>query len=104
MVAVQAPDVARMLQRPAERVVEAEVGGVDRGRLLDAALLEQQRAVGVAGRLHPAPRLVVGQRVVEFDCPPQVSKPRRIALAVGDFAVEHRRGDARMSRLVLLNR
>ena len=59
VVAVQAPHVARVLARPGQRGVQPEVGGVHLGGLLDAALLEQQRAVGVPGRLHPAPRLVV---------------------------------------------
>ena len=74
VVAVQAPHVARMLAGSAQRGIEAEVGGVHRGGVLDVALLEQQRAVGVPGRLHPAPRFVVGQRVVEFDRPPQLGE------------------------------
>ena len=61
VVAVQAPHVARMLARPGQVGIETEVGGIHLGGLLDVALLEQQRTVGVPGRLHPPPRLVVGK-------------------------------------------
>ena len=72
VVAVQAPDVARMLAGPGQGVIKAEVGPVDGLGLGDPALLEQQRAIGVPGRLHPAPRLVVGKPVVEIDRAAQV--------------------------------
>src|SRR3954447_4593984 len=55
VIAVQAPDVVRVLAGPSQRAVEPEVGAVHRRRLLDMALLEQQRAERMAGRLHPAP-------------------------------------------------
>ena len=74
VVAVQAPHVAGVLARPAQCAVEAEVGGVHLGGKLDVPLLEQQRTVGVPGRLHPAPRLVVGQRVVEFVKDPKTGR------------------------------
>jgi Putative transposase len=46
-----------MLAGPAELAVEAEIRAVDRFRLGDPALLQQQRTERVPGRLHPAPRL-----------------------------------------------
>jgi acyl-coenzyme A synthetase/AMP-(fatty) acid ligase len=67
VVAVQAPDVARMPAWPPQGVVQAEVGTVDRRRLIDLTLLEKQGAEGVASRLHPVPRLVVEQLVVPLD-------------------------------------
>ena len=90
MVAVQAPQVAGVLAGPAQRRVQAKVCLVDFRGLFHPALLEQQCAVGVPGGLHPPPRLVVGQCVVEFDGSPQVregllEKP----FPIGDFTVEH---------------
>src|SRR5215470_1995002 len=72
--AVQAPDVLRMLAGAAELAVIAEIGAIDRLRLLDATLLQQQRSERMPRRLHPAPRFVVGQRVVEFDRTPQMGE------------------------------
>ena len=103
--AVQAPDVVGVLAGAAKRAVEAEVGAVDRFRLLDLALLEQQRAERVARRLHPAPRLVVGQGVVQLDRPAQVVEGLRRWLpfrySISPFSISA--ATARMSRQVLLN-
>ena len=86
--AVQAPDVLGMLAGPRQGGVETEIGAVDRLRLLDAALLEQQRAERMARRLHPAPRLVIGQRVVELDRAAQMRERLiEMAFAVLDLAV-----------------
>src|SRR5215213_6552486 len=63
---VQAPDVLGMLAGAAQLAVVAQVGSVDRFGLLEMALLQQQCAQRMPRRLHPAPRLVVGQRVVEL--------------------------------------
>ncbi len=94
METVQGPDVARVLQRAREGAVQAEVGPVDRFRLLDPSLFEEECAVGVPGGLHPAPRLVVGEVVVQFDGAFQGGEGDVVvALAVLQFAVEHRRGD-----------
>ena len=90
VVPVQAPDVTRMLARPAQCRVEAEVGRVHLGRLLDMPPFEQERAVGMSRRLHPAPRFVIRQGVVEFDRPPQMGEGIVVsAFPVVDFAVEH---------------
>src|SRR5690242_98026 len=64
VVAVQAPDVAGVPAGPPQRVIDPEVGAVHRSRLLDVALLQQQRSERVACRLHPPPRLVVEQAVI----------------------------------------
>src|SRR5690348_6497331 len=90
VVPVQAPDVAGVLAGPGQRAVQAEIGAVDRLRLGQPSLFEQQGAVGVPGRLHPAPWLVVGQAVVEFDRPAQQAE-RLVVVAppVLDLAVEH---------------
>jgi hypothetical protein len=94
VVAVQAPDVARALQRPGQGVVEPEVRPVDRGGLLHPSLLEQQCAVGVPRRLHPAPRLVARQPVVQLDGAAQVGERLLdVALPVFELAVEHGRSD-----------
>src|SRR5581483_2089962 len=90
VVAVQAPDVAGMLAGPGQGAVEPEVGPVDRFSFLDPALLEQQRAVGVPGGLHPAPRLVVGQPVLEFDRAAQAGEGRVVvSVAVFHLARQH---------------
>src|SRR5262249_22193700 len=74
MQSVQAPEVVRMLTGPAELAIEAEIGPVNRFGLGDPSLLEQQRTEGVPRRLHPAPGLIVWQRVVEFDRPAQMAE------------------------------
>lgn len=94
MEAVQRPHVARVLERSREGVVQAEVGAVDGLRLGDAPLFEQEGAVGVAGRLHPAPGLVVGEVVVQLYGAFQGREGGvELTFAVGEFAVQHRRGD-----------
>src|SRR5581483_2451732 len=55
VIAVQAPDVVRVLAGARQRGIEPEVSGIDGGGLLDVPLFEQQRAVRVPGGLHPAP-------------------------------------------------
>ena len=51
-------------------------------------------AVGVPGRLHPSPRFVVGECIVEFDGGPQIGEGVvELSFSVGDFAVEHLGGD-----------
>ncbi|BDN81835.1 hypothetical protein NJB1907Z4_C20500 [Mycobacterium pseudoshottsii] len=65
VIPVQAPNVSGMLTRPGQGGVQSQVGGIHRGRLLDMALFEQQRPIRMPGGLHPAPGLVVGQRVIE---------------------------------------
>ena len=88
--AVQAPHVVGMPARPAQLAVEAQVGPVDGLGLVEAALLHQQRPEGVAGGLHPAPRLVVGQVVVELDRPTEVLEGGvEVAPAVLDLAGHH---------------
>lgn len=58
--------MATGLLEPAEaRGLDGDVGA----RLGHLALLEQQRSEGVAHRLHPSPRLVVREAVVELDGP-----------------------------------
>src|SRR3954471_1258908 len=90
VVSVQAPYVARVLARSAQGGIEPEVGGVHLGGLLDTTLLQQQRAVGVPGRLHPAPRFVVGECVVAFDGAPQMwERYIELPFPVSDFTVQH---------------
>src|SRR5262245_66341923 len=80
-----------MLARTAEPAVEAEIRAVNPFGLGDSALLEQQRAERVSSRLHPAPRLVVGQRVVEFDRTSQMSEGHLVVAApILKLAVKHR--------------
>ena len=94
VVAVQAPDVAWMLTGPGQSVVEAKVGTVDGLGLGQHVLLEEQGTVGVPGGLHPTPRLVVGQTVVQFDRTAQVREGRVVVPSpVFQFAVQHRLGD-----------
>src|SRR4051794_17381690 len=88
---MQAPYVSGMPGRARDRRVVAQVLGVDGLGLLDPILLEQQRAVGVARGLHPAPRLVIRQRVVERDRSAEVLERRGVTAApVLELAVEHR--------------
>ena len=48
----------------------------------------------MTGRHHPAPRLVIGQRIFEFDCPPQVAKGLVVvSLVVLGLAIEHVAGN-----------
>ena len=48
----------------------------------------------MAGRLHPSPRLVIGQSVAELDRPAQVREGRvMVSLSIFQFAIEHRFGD-----------
>jgi hypothetical protein len=55
--------------------------------------------------LHPAPRLVVGEAVVEFDGAPQVAEcVVELPFAISDFAVEHFARDGQDVAAVLLNR
>src|SRR4029078_2867570 len=77
--AMQAPYIVGMLAGAAQRVVEAEIGAIDRFRLFDLALFEQKRARRMAGRLHPAPGLVIGQGVVELDGRAQMRKGLSVA-------------------------
>src|SRR5437764_11009309 len=95
VVAVQAPDVVGVLAGTPQGAVQPQVGPVDRLGVLQPVLLEQQCPEGVAGRLHPSPRLVVEQVVVPLD---RVAEMRErllgVALAVLDLAVQHRLGDA----------
>ena len=94
VVAVQAPDVAWVLAGPRQRVVEAQVGAVDGLGLGHHVLFQKQGTVGVPGGLHPAPRLVVGQTVVQFDRTAQVREGRVVVPPpVCQFAVQHRLGD-----------
>src|SRR5215470_2158288 len=93
VVAVQAPDVSGVLARPGQRVVQAEVGPVDGFGLGHPSLLQEERAVGVPGRLHPAPRLIVGKPVVELDRVPQPGEGLVVVPpAVLQFPVQHRPG------------
>src|SRR5689334_18212628 len=79
-----------MVARPVQGRVQPEVGGVHRGGLVDPALFEQQGTVGVPGGLHPPPRFVVRQCVVELDRAPQVAEGvGEIAFPVSDLTVEH---------------
>ena len=95
MVAVQAPHIARMLAGPAQRGIQPQIGGVHRRGLLHLPLLEQQRAVGMPGGLHPAPGLVVGQRVVQLDSAAQVGEGLvETPCAIVDLPVEHGGGDS----------
>ena len=53
-------------------------------------LFQQQRAKSVSGGLHPSPRLVIRQRVVQFDGPTQVVKRLLVvALVIGQFTKHH---------------
>jgi hypothetical protein len=88
-----------VLAGPAQLAVETEIGTVDRLGLLDASLLQQERSERVAGRLHPAPGLVIGQRVVELDRLAQMREGRVVvALAVLQLALEHLLGHAQGDR------
>ena len=68
-------------QRPAVLGVQLEVAAVDALGLLDATLLEQERAERVRRRLEPAPRLVVLQRLVLRDRVAQVLEGALVAAA-----------------------
>ena len=79
-----------MLAGAAQLAVKAEVGAVHRLGFLDASLLEEKGSQRMAGRLHPSPRLVIGQPVAELDRLAQVCEGRVIVtLPVFQFAVEH---------------
>ena len=82
---VQRPEVVGVLAGPAQLAVQPEIGAVDRLGLLDASLLQQERAERMAGRLHPAPGLVIGQRVVALDRPAQM-REGRVVVALAVFA------------------
>ncbi len=90
VIAVQTPDILGMLEGSRQRVIESEIGAVDRFGLLNLPCSSSRRPVGVARRLHPAPRLVVGQSVVEFDRFAQVGKGCiEVAFAILQFAIQH---------------
>ena len=94
MQTVQAPQVAGVLAGPAQGLVETEIGPIDRLGLLILILLHQQRTEGMAGRLHPAPGLVIGQGVVQLDRFAQMVKGDLVvAAAVFQLAVQHLLGD-----------
>lgn len=101
MVSVQRPHVAGMLQRARQPlgavVVDAKISRVHGQRLSGAAALEEERALGVAHRLHPAPGLVVGQGVSEGDGGREAREGVVVAggraLAEADLGVEHGGGD-----------
>src|SRR5207245_3297399 len=65
--AIEAPRFLGVLARAAQGAVAAEIGAIDALRLLDAPLLQQQRAERMTRRLHPAPGFVIGKVVVELD-------------------------------------
>src|SRR5947209_4078936 len=91
---VQAPDIVGMLAGPAEPAIQAQVRAVDRLGLLEPSLLQQQSAQRMPRRLHPAPRLVVGQRVVELDRAPQMGEADiDIAATIFELAAQHLLGD-----------
>ena len=92
--AVQAPHVVGMLVGAGELAVVAEVRAIDRLGLREMPLLQQERAQRMARRLHPAPRLVVGQRIVELDGAAQMGEGRvDVAAAVFQLAAQHLGGD-----------
>ena len=94
MQAVQRPDVLGMPARADHARVEAQIRPVHRLRLRRLALLEQQRAEGMAGRLHPPPGLVVGQVVLETHRLAQVNEGGvETPSPVLDLAARHLRGD-----------
>ncbi|CRK04361.1 hypothetical protein BN1723_008873 [Verticillium longisporum] len=90
-----------MLQRARQPlgavVVDAKISRVHGQRLSGAAALEEERALGVAHRLHPAPGLVVGQGVSEGDGGREAREGVVVAggraLAEADLGVEHGGGD-----------
>lgn len=93
VVPVEGPDVVGVPLRAREGVVvvvEPQVGGVDLGGHFDVTLFEKQGAVGVARGLHPTPRFVVGEGVVQPDGLPE---PRvglvEMTLAVRYLPFEH---------------
>ncbi|CRK33063.1 hypothetical protein BN1708_006007, partial [Verticillium longisporum] len=89
-----------MLQRARQPlgavVVDAEIGRVHGQRLGRAAALEEERALGVAYRLHPAPGLVVGQGVGQGDGVGEAGErvvAGGCALAEANLGLEHGGGD-----------
>ena len=94
MEAVEAPDVVGMAARPDDALVEPEILAIDGFGLGDPALLEEQGAERMPHGLHPAPRLVVGEVVLQpYRLPEVVEGVVVAALPVLDFAVEHCRRD-----------
>ena len=91
---VQRPDVAGVLDGTRQRVVESEIGAVDRLRLAMTSLVQQQRSECVTGWLHPTPRLVVHEFVRGDDCVAQMVEPFvDSSRLVGEFALGHVSGD-----------
>src|SRR6476620_8506715 len=91
---VQRPEIIGMLAGAAQLAVETEVGAVYRLGFLDPSLLEQKGSERMAGRLHPSPRLVIGQPVAEFDRSAQMREGGVVlALAIFQLAIQHRLRD-----------
>ena len=92
---VQRPQIIGMLAGAAQLAVKTEIRAVYRLGLLDPSLLEEKRPERMAGRLHPSPWLVIGQRVAELDRPAQVREGCvMVALSIFQLAVQHRFGHA----------
>lgn len=69
--AVQRPDIVRMLGA-LHRAAQAQIVAIDLLGLRRMALVEQQCGQRMARRMHPGPRLGVGEVVVELDRAAQV--------------------------------
>ena len=67
---------------PGSAPPEAEILAIDHLGLRRTALLQQQSAERVADRLHPAPRLVVGQVVLQRDGGAETGEGRVVLAAV----------------------
>ena len=95
---VQRPHIVGVLGAALYLPAQAQIVPIDPFRLLDAPPIEQQRSQRMARRVHPRPRLGVGQIVVKLDRLPQMGVGLVIsALVIGKLAVEQSRADAERS-------
>ncbi len=72
---VEAPYVSRMLVRARQGGIKSEISAIDLLRLIGEPRIHQQCAEGMARGLHPSPRLIVKEVVVECDGTAQMREP-----------------------------
>ncbi len=91
---VQRPHIVRMLGAALDVAAEAEVVAVDLLGFLDMALIQKQGRERVARRMHPGPRLGVGEIIVERDGLAQMPEGLVVLASVkGELAIEQSRAD-----------
>src|SRR6266853_4750708 len=95
---MQRPHIVGVLGAALHLAAQAQIVPIDPFGLLAVIPIEEQRSQCMARRVHPRPRLRVGQIVVTLDRLPQMGVGLVIsALVIGKLAVEQSSADAERS-------